>query len=398
MSNNVSNQNPVEQVTAAVQVAPTDQEVSLVAVENNQAVTTSLRVAEIFGKKHCDVLRAIRNLECSEDFNKRNFALIQKISDLGNGRSRKDPMYYITRDGFMFLVMGFTGKTAAKWKEAYIKAFNDMEAKIRAEQLGEQVKKAIEERDQKEYEEYLEQVRQEDEREYQHDKEVDKWHENRLKEEARKKAEEAKAQAQTEEQQPTPSKATEQVAEVEQPIVEVLNGKRVISSRTLARLTGRRHGDVMDSVQRMFKYSSRPSRMFIKSEDWAKKTTCLKAKRCYYITVGGFALMCKRTWSISSEVHKQVLAAFGNNTGLNREQLALPFKADKQKAPTTPPTPKPTAKAATEQTQPTAQTQAPTVASMPQTPADLMQRFVKAMGVMMGVDTKEMFNLMDKGE
>lgn len=375
-----------------MQVAPTDQEVSLVAVENNQAVTTSLRVAEIFGKKHCDVLRAIRNLECSEDFNKRNFALIQKISDLGNGRSRKDPMYYITRDGFMFLVMGFTGKTAAKWKEAYIKAFNDMEAKIRAEQLGEQVKKAIEERDQKEYEEYLEQVRQEDEREYQHDKEVDKWHENRLKEEARKKAEQeaaAKAQAQTEteEQQPQTNTAKQL------PIVEIVDGKRVISSRTLATLTGRRHGDVMDSVQRMFKYSSRPSRMFIKSDDWAKKTNCLRAKRCYYITVGGFALLCKRTWSISSEVHRLVLAAFGNNTGLSREQLALPHKPTKPKAPTTPPAPTPTTKP-----QPTAQTQAPTVASMPQTPADLMQRFVKAMGVMMGVDTKEMFNLMDKGE
>jgi len=88
-----------------------------------------------------------------------------------------------------------------------------------------------------------------------------------------------------------------------------------------------------------------------------------------------------------------VLAAFGNNTGLSREQLALPHKPTKPKAPTTPPAPTPTTKP-----QPTAQTQAPTVASMPQTPADLMQRFVKAMGVMMGVDTKEMFNLMDKGE
>lgn len=398
MATNVSNQNPVVQVNETANKEPNVAMVNLVDVENNQVVTTSLRIADIFDKQHKNVLRDIQNLECSDDFRKLNFEPSHIIKQLPNNGSKELPMYYITRDGFMFLVMGFTGKTAAKWKEAYIKAFNDMEAKIRAEQLGEQVKKAIEERDQKEYEEYLEQVRQEDEREYQHDKEVDKWHENRLKEEARKKAEEAKAQAQTEEQQPTPSKATEQVAEVEQPIVEVLNGKRVISSRTLARLTGRRHGDVMDSVQRMFKYSSRPSRMFIKSEDWAKKTTCLKAKRCYYITVGGFALMCKRTWSISSEVHKQVLAAFGNNTGLNREQLALPFKADKQKAPTTPPTPKPTAKAATEQTQPTAQTQAPTVASMPQTPADLMQRFVKAMGVMMGVDTKEMFNLMDKGE
>lgn len=103
----------------------------LVVVENEHAVTTSLRVAEVFGKRHADVLRAVSNLECSEDFRERNFAFKLKISDLGNGRTRKDPMYYISRDGFMFLTFGFTGKTAAKWKEAYIKAFNIMEAKLR---------------------------------------------------------------------------------------------------------------------------------------------------------------------------------------------------------------------------------------------------------------------------
>ena len=150
MSSNVSDQNPVEQVAEVVQVAPTDQELSLVAVENEHAVTTSLRVAEVFGKQHKDVLRAVKSLDCSEDFHKRNFALMQKSIKIGNGAERKSPMYYITRDGFMFLVMGFTGKTAAKWKEAYIKAFNEMEAKIRAEQMA----KAIEEHDRKEAEEY----------------------------------------------------------------------------------------------------------------------------------------------------------------------------------------------------------------------------------------------------
>ena len=72
--------------------------------------------------------------------------------------AKKLPMYYITRDGFMFLVMGFTGKTAAKWKEAYIKAFNEMEAKIRAEQMA----KAIEEHDRKEAEEYEKLLERED--------------------------------------------------------------------------------------------------------------------------------------------------------------------------------------------------------------------------------------------
>ena len=374
MSSNVSDQNPVEQVAEVVQIAPTGQELSLVAVENEHAVTTSLRVAEVFGKQHKNVLRDIQNLECSDDFRKLNFEPSHIIKQLPNNGSKKLPMYYITRDGFMFLVMGFTGKTAAKWKEAYIKAFNEMEAKIRAEQMA----KAIEEHDRKEAEEYEKLLEREEREEAAIDARVAAM--------PPAKSRKRQAEPQTTEQPATTS---------EDGIVEVMNGKRVISSRTLARLTGRRHGDVMDSVQRMFKYSSRPSRMFIKSDDWAKKTNCKRANRCYYITVGGFALMCKRTWSISSEVHKQVLAAFGNNTGLSREQLALPQHpkdakdAKEDRVPTTPPTPTETAKP---------QQGKPTAATMPQTPTDLMQRFVKAVGVMMGMDTDNLMNLMNKGE
>lgn len=379
MSSNVSDQNPVEQVTEVVQVAPTDQELSLVAVENEHAVTTSLRVAEVFGKQHKNVLRDIQNLECSDDFRKLNFEPSHIIKQLPNNGSKKLPMYYITRDGFMFLVMGFTGKTAAKWKEAYIKAFNEMEAKIRAEQMA----KAIEEHDRKEAEEYEKLLEREEREEAALDARVAAM--------PPAKSRKRQAEPQTTEQPATTS---------EDGIVEVMNGKRVISSRTLARLTGRRHGDVMDSVQRMFKYSSRPSRMFIKSDDWAKKTNCKRANRCYYITVGGFALMCKRTGSISSEVHKQVLAAFGNNTGLSREQLALPQHpkdAKEDRAPTTPPTPTETAKPQPQQGKPTAAA-ATATATMPQTPTDLMQRFVKAVGVMMGMDTDNLMNLMNKGE
>ena len=36
-------------------------------------------------------------------------------------------MYIMNRDGFTFLVMGFTGKEAMEWKWQYIKAFNQME-------------------------------------------------------------------------------------------------------------------------------------------------------------------------------------------------------------------------------------------------------------------------------
>ncbi|HCF2992668.1 TPA: Rha family transcriptional regulator [Pseudomonas aeruginosa] len=103
-----------------------------VAVEliDGQPTTTSLDVAAHFGKLHKDVLRAVRSLECSPEFHERNFAPIQIDVDLGMGRSRKDQAFRMTRDGFTFLCMGFTGKEAAKWKEAYINAFNQLEQAV----------------------------------------------------------------------------------------------------------------------------------------------------------------------------------------------------------------------------------------------------------------------------
>ena len=99
--------------------------------KNNTAFCSSLQVAEAFEKEHKNVLADIRNLDCSEIFNQLNFQLIRRTVDLGDGRSRKDPMYIMTRDGFMFLVMGYRGKKAAIVKEAIIQRFNEMEAFIR---------------------------------------------------------------------------------------------------------------------------------------------------------------------------------------------------------------------------------------------------------------------------
>ena len=131
--------NPVIQVNGTATIGPNVESANLCEIKDSRVVTTSLRVAEIFGKQHKHVLEAIRNIECSDGFRGSNFRLIQRISDLGQGRTRKDPCYLITRDGFTFLVMGFTGKTAAKFKEAYIRAFNEMEAKLRRRQEAEQL-------------------------------------------------------------------------------------------------------------------------------------------------------------------------------------------------------------------------------------------------------------------
>lgn len=90
-------------------------------------VVSSLDVAETFEKEHYHVLRDIKELECSEEFRLSNFG----ESSYRNSQNKKQPMYYMTRDGFTLLVMGYTGHKAMKFKEAYIKQFNAMEKQLK---------------------------------------------------------------------------------------------------------------------------------------------------------------------------------------------------------------------------------------------------------------------------
>ena len=99
----------------------------LIHVVREESRTTSLLVAEIFGKRHDHVLRDIEKLECSDGFRLLNFG----ESSYLNEQNKTQPMYEMTRDGFSFLAMGFTGKKAAAWKEKYIYCFNRMEQEIR---------------------------------------------------------------------------------------------------------------------------------------------------------------------------------------------------------------------------------------------------------------------------
>ena len=87
----------------------------------------SLFVAKFFDKKHSHVLRDIENLDCSDDFRQSNFGLALYTDEQGKRR----PRYAMTRDGFTFLAMGYRGEKAAKFKELYIKRFNEMEKFIK---------------------------------------------------------------------------------------------------------------------------------------------------------------------------------------------------------------------------------------------------------------------------
>jgi len=101
----------------------------MVFIKNGKVYTDSLMIAANFGKEHRDVLKSIKTLECSKEFNERNFALTS-YTDKSN---RQKPKYDITHDGYTFLVMGYKGKKAARLKEAHITVFNRMEAYIRAD-------------------------------------------------------------------------------------------------------------------------------------------------------------------------------------------------------------------------------------------------------------------------
>lgn len=93
----------------------------------NQVLTNSLLVAEKFEKEHSKVIRDIQNLSCSDEFRAANFGVSSYISL----QNKELPMYVMTKDGFSFLVMGYTGVKAGMFKEEYIKAFNKMEETIK---------------------------------------------------------------------------------------------------------------------------------------------------------------------------------------------------------------------------------------------------------------------------
>ena len=99
--------------------------------QDDQVLTTSLKVAEVFEKEHKHVLDAVRKLFTAE-----NSAVKQMFQESTylNERNQSQPMFVMNRDGFTLLAMGFNGKKALEFKIAYIDAFNKMEAELKSQQ------------------------------------------------------------------------------------------------------------------------------------------------------------------------------------------------------------------------------------------------------------------------
>lgn len=87
-------------------------------ISNDRPVVSSRDIARVFEKEHKNVLQSIQNLKCPASFTALNF----QLSEYEDSTGRVLPEYLITRDGFSFLAMGFTGAKAAEFKEKYIAA------------------------------------------------------------------------------------------------------------------------------------------------------------------------------------------------------------------------------------------------------------------------------------
>ena len=106
----------------------------LVIMHDKQAVTTSLVLAEAFGKQHKNVIQAIEaKIEPAENQARYKRMFYEGIYTDKKGEQRK--MYYLNRDEFTFIAMGFTGRKADEFKLKYIDAFNKMEEQIRNQSL-----------------------------------------------------------------------------------------------------------------------------------------------------------------------------------------------------------------------------------------------------------------------
>ncbi|WP_291327438.1 Rha family transcriptional regulator [Desulfovibrio sp. UCD-KL4C] len=101
-------------------------------VSNGKPVVTSITIAEHFSKQHKNVLQSIEKLEVPDNFRQLNF----QPSSYVNAQNKKQPSYNLTRDGFAYLVMGFTGKKASAWKIRYLEAFNAMEQELLQKQAN----------------------------------------------------------------------------------------------------------------------------------------------------------------------------------------------------------------------------------------------------------------------
>jgi len=104
----------------------------LVTTDGCEAYTTSMVIAQRFDKKHFHVLAAYdaqfsydpgsskAEIQALENFRESNF----RCTNYADRQGKNQRILQMTRDGFSFLVMGFTGTKVSAWKVRFLQAFN----------------------------------------------------------------------------------------------------------------------------------------------------------------------------------------------------------------------------------------------------------------------------------
>lgn len=99
---------------------------------NNQALTSSLLVAEKFGKRHADVIRSIEKLlNTGDELLNAKMRLAFVLTTYEDSTGKKNPVYFMNRKGFSILVMGYSGIKALNFKNDFYDAFDNMEKTLR---------------------------------------------------------------------------------------------------------------------------------------------------------------------------------------------------------------------------------------------------------------------------
>ena len=107
-------------------------ETLLVECRDGHVYTTSLKIAEYFGKQHKNVSTLIRKIiETSPDAEQRlNFKPLCDTYRVENGAKRQREIFHLTHDGFSIVAMSFTGEKALAWKWKFLAAFRNMERQL----------------------------------------------------------------------------------------------------------------------------------------------------------------------------------------------------------------------------------------------------------------------------
>ena len=314
---------------------------------------SSLDIAELTGKQHSHVMRDIRNL-LEQGVDKSNFGLIQRVSDLGNGRTRKDPCYSLTPKGVLILASGYD----AVLREKIINRLEELEmARRKAERPA------------------LPDNRTE--------RTMARMRNTRHYTKADGDREVAEVCKRLYGDKTHPAKDNRHRADYERAnenVVFLKNGVAVTSTLAIARMRGSSHGCVLDTIRNVQRRVPE-----LKTEVWRSHYMTNRSgatgqgwqkQPMYLLTRKAFATYAAAARGLKQDTFRPIIDAFDRAEA----EMAKRPTSTTQPLPPTPPTPTP-----------------PVTAAATPTQGDMAERMIAAMAVLTGADIKKVQDIMRKG-